>query len=345
MVLLKDKKKVTNKKSKTELLAEELFPELVAPSALGMGMSKGGILVPQQYTEDFDIVSLMKEVEDPDTGLIRDLKVDDRDLKLAKNYYDFAFSIIGKDAHPPWIIQMWTALVLFSEVCYHCSDKRWLDLEYVVNKVDKAMPSIEIAEHFKLLENGKCPKCKRTKWELHKQYGQPLYQELVNVLGQRSGKSSSAATKCAYLKHRYLKFPRLATLTNAMQKSTELTGTFVSVTFTKAFSLLWTPFINIINESSWFCLAEDSPVTLASGEKCVIQDVQAGAFVKTLEGEHQVDAVFDNGTRDCYEVALGNGELLVGTGSHQVRCLAPDGESLVWKTIDELQDGDLVVTE
>jgi hypothetical protein len=31
-----------------------------------------------------------------------------------------------------------------------------------------------------------------------------------------------------------------------------LTGTFVSLTFAKAFSLLWTPFVNIINDSKWF---------------------------------------------------------------------------------------------
>ena len=37
-----------------------------------------------------------------------------------------------------------------------------------------------------------------------------------------------------------------------MQKSTELTGTFVSLTFNKAVGVLWTPFKNIVKEATWF---------------------------------------------------------------------------------------------
>ena len=114
------------------------------------------------------------------------------------------------------------------------------------------MPAQGITEHLVLLENGKCKKCKTFKYELIRDFGLRNYQELVNCLGQRSGKSSSAASYGSYLTHRYLKFPKLASLTTAMQKSTELTGTFVSLTFSKAEALLWTPYLNIVNESTWF---------------------------------------------------------------------------------------------
>jgi hypothetical protein len=114
------------------------------------------------------------------------------------------------------------------------------------------MDSRNITENMQLLHNGRCPKCKRHKWELIEHHGLNNYIELVNCLGQRSGKSASAASYSSYVTHRYLKFPRLADLTTAMQKSTELTGTFVSLTFAKALSLLWVPYKNIIDESSWF---------------------------------------------------------------------------------------------
>ena len=212
-----------------------------------------GILVPQKlYDDDFDIHALMDSAKDPDTGLLRDLKIEDGDLAHAGSYYDYCFSIIKEDAHPPWMMQMWIGVMLFAEYCPVCSNKKWTSLDWVLENVNKDQPSKEIAQGLQMLHHGVCPKCKRQKWDLIKNYGLTNYVELVNVLGQRAGKSASAASYTSYLTHRYLKFPKLATLTKAMQKSTELTGTFVSLTFNKALSLLWTPYMNIINESSWY---------------------------------------------------------------------------------------------
>ncbi len=304
-----------------------------------------GILVPQKlYDDDFDIHALMDSAKDPDTGLLRDLKIEDGDLAHAGSYYDYCFSIIEEDAHPPWMMQMWIGVMLFAEYCPVCSNKKWTSLDWVLENVNKDQPSKEIAQGLQMLHHGVCPKCKRQKWDLIKNYGLTNYVELVNVLGQRAGKSASAASYTSYLTHRYLKFPKLATLTKAMQKSTELTGTFVSLTFNKALSLLWTPYMNIINESSWFCVAEDSQVTLASGDKVPIKNLEQGMSVKTLEGESKITNVFDNGVRECYDVVLEN-RTLTGTGSHKIRCLGPDGETLIWKSVEDLQEGDLVLTE
>jgi hypothetical protein len=243
--------------SKRDARISSLFSELMTPHVSDVAIRQdGGVdaleLAQSRYGDDFDIVGLMKEARDPDTGLLRDLKIDDRDLAHASSFYDYAFNIIGEDAHPPWIVQMWIGLLLFSEVCPVCSDKRWLDLEWFVTNVDKRLPSKDIKQGMKVLRHGVCPKCKRTKHDLMVNHGLNNYVELVNVLGQRSGKSSSAALYSSYHTHRLLKFPRIADHTTAMQKSTELTGTFVSLTFAKAVGLLWTPYTNIINESKWF---------------------------------------------------------------------------------------------
>ena len=204
------------------------------------------------YEDDFDIHSFMANSRDPDTGAVMDLSVDDRDFKTAKNYYDYVFNFVGSDAHPPWMMQMWIALKLFGEFCTVCSDQDWLELDWFFDNVQKDLPSESITEKMTLLENGICPKCKRLKYDLIKNHGLLNYTELISVLGQRSGKSSSAASYQTYHLHRMLKFPKVASLTKSMQSSTELTATFVSLTFDKAYGLLWVPFTSIIENSRWW---------------------------------------------------------------------------------------------
>lgn len=228
-------------------LAKELFPDLMPEKKI---IVQGKLVVP----EDNEIEALMRDAEDPDTGIIRDLKIDDRDLYAARNYYDYCYNVLGRDSNPPWIVQMWILVILLAEYCPRCSDKRWLNLEWFVTNVDKRKPGADIVEGLQLLSNGVCPKCNTHKHELIQKHGLKDYTELVAVLGQRSGKSTGlAASVSGYILHRFLKFPKLADLApNAMQKSTELTFTFVSLTTGRAMALLWTPFLNIINESSWF---------------------------------------------------------------------------------------------
>lgn len=237
--------------SSSDLEAIATWSAKKTASLMGMKATDSGILLPKEelvVSDEFDIRTLMKEAEDPLTGTLRDLKVDDRDLPLAKNFYDFSFNIIGKDSNPPWARQLWTGAMLFGEICPCCSNKKWLEIE----NVPKDYKSKDLPENLMFLNNGKCPKCKRTKQELIKDHGLKNYMELVLVWGQRSGKSESAAFFSAYQTHKFLKFPKLSTLTHALQASTPLTATFVSLTFTKAVSLLWTPLFNKISSSTWF---------------------------------------------------------------------------------------------
>lgn len=202
-----------------------------------------------KYDDDFDISQLMREAEDPVTGTLRDLKYDDRDLPLAKNFYDFAFNILGKDNNPPWAKQLWTGALFFGEICPKCSNRDWLKW----SNVPKDYNSYDFPEHIQFLEYGVCPKCKRTKRGLIKNKLIRDFRELVLCWGQRSGKSATSALFASYLLHRYLKFPKLASLApRDMQASTPLSFTFVALTFNKAMTLLWEPFTNIINHSSWY---------------------------------------------------------------------------------------------
>jgi hypothetical protein len=202
--------------------------------------------------DDFDILAYMQDAEDPATGTIRDLKIDTRDLAHAKNYYDFTVNIMGKDKGKfsiPWARQMWIGLILFGEVCPCCSHPKVFD----IHNIPKDLDVDRLLKRMVLLEYGICPKCKRHKWDLIKNHGLNHYRQLVNVLGQRSGKSSSAAGYFGYMAHRYLMFPNLAELVpDMMQASTQLTCTMVSLNFNKAVGVLWTPFKKMIDNSSWF---------------------------------------------------------------------------------------------
>lgn len=322
--------------------AQELFPELFGSSFVE---TPSGIAVPSTgkvYGDDFDIIALMNEAKDPDTGLMRDLKIDDGDLHHASSYYDFVFNVLKGDAHPPWMMQMWIGVMLFAEFCPICSNKKWLSLDYMINNVDKRAPSEGIIENIKMLKHGVCPKCKRHKYDLIKNHGLRNYVELVNILGQRSGKSASAAGYSAYVTHRYLKFPKLATLTKAMQKSTELTATFVSLTFSKAFSLLWTPYINIVNESKWFCLASGSSISLADGTTKPIEDMVVGDEVRTIEGHQPVTNVFDNGYQECFEIEVEDGRTIQATADHKFNVLR--NGTTQWVKVSDLLATDEIVT-
>lgn len=208
----------------------------------------GGVDGDGNIVDDFDIRRYMSEAEDEETGLLHDLKIDTRDLPRAKNFFDFCLTMFGPNTKHPYPLQAWIGAFLFAEVCPCCSNPKWMDIE----NVPKDYPFIDMQEHLVLLERGKCPKCKRNKWELIKKYGLKRYIQLTNVLGQRSGKSLSAAMYSAYQKHRVLSFVPLSQITNSMQASTELTFTFVSLTFYKAKGVLWTPFREIIEDSKWF---------------------------------------------------------------------------------------------
>jgi intein/homing endonuclease len=110
-------------------------------------------------------------------------------------------------------------------------------------------------------------------------------------------------------------------------------------------NLLWQPITDIIDNSPWFCLEENTQITLENGGTKALKDIKVGDSVATLEGSSVVDNVFDNGVQECKTVSLENGRSITGTDEHRVRCLSEDGLSLTWKKIRDLTENDYVVTE
>ena len=195
-----------------------------------------------------------------------------------------------------------------------------------------------------LLEHGKCPHCGATKLKLFKKGLLAPYWELALVAGQRSGKSAVLGMMGSYLTHRMIKLGRPNEVLGLL-KSNVLHGTFVALTFQQAQQTLYEPYYGNILDSPWFCIAEDTPVTLADSTTIAIQDVKPGYEVQTLSGTKPVVRVFDNGVQPCKRVTLEDGNFVDGTDEHLVRCLSEDGAGLVWKRISDLTEDDYIVSE
>lgn len=199
--------------------------------------------------EEFSLQDLVSDLIDPKTGKMRET-VDTRSLPEAKNFYDYCFRILGSDIHAPWAVQMWLAVMTLGEVCPRCTNPKYMN----VHNIRKDLPSKKLNDPKRMtfLEHGVCPRCGATRKELLNSGELKYINQGVYVLGQRSGKSSTAAVMASYVLHRYLMYPILASMTSSMQASTELVFIFCSLSYDKAYKVLWTPFKNIIDNSQWF---------------------------------------------------------------------------------------------
>lgn len=248
------------KRNLAALKIDKLFPSLMNDKekaelrSIRKNIKKQPVkLVSQQAVSNSSILGLnsyMEDLVDPVTGLVRDLKVDDRALPEAKNYYDFVCNVGKEGSDMPWARQFIPSIIVLGEYCPKCSNHKFLN-PYNVPK-DFYTPDLKHLKRLTFLENGVCPICGTTKREIINSNLANFYTQFVYVWGQRSGKSSTAALICAYLIHRYLKYPNLSTMTKFMSKSTTLTGIFCSQTYEKARDLLWKPFQKNIENIKWF---------------------------------------------------------------------------------------------
>jgi len=291
---------------------------------------------------EFDLVKLVGKAVDPLTGVPRNIKLPEGDFKEAKNFFDFCSNFRGPDSKFPFSRQMWLMLSLFAEMCPRCTPKA--RLKNIMNTpVD--MDGREMSEFLQLTEYGVCPKCGGHKSEFIRNHELNEYVEMNLCIGQRAGKSTTTASGVEYLTHKYVMYPKLAGICRGVSSATPLVFTFVALRFSDAATLLWKPVLDGINNSPWFCLEENTQITLLDGSTKAIKDMQIGDQVPTLEGPSVVDNVFDNGVRECKKVVLDDGKSVTGTDDHQIRCLSEDGQSLVWKKISELTEDDYVMTE
>ena len=213
--------------------------------------------ISSQETPDFDeqdvggnfILDAMRNSYDPETNTVRDLKVDDRDLPRANNYWDFCTEVSGKSLKPPFARQLWVASLLLAEYCPRCTKKKWVQ---DINDIPVDMDPADLARRMVLLHAGRCPKCSASKAEMVMSGEMVGYNQLVMAVGQRGGKSSFTATVLANHLHVLLKAPRLSTICRGIQDFTPMTFTFVGLTAGRAIRLLWNPFVEIIKANDWF---------------------------------------------------------------------------------------------
>ena len=178
--------------------------------------------------------------------MLRDIRVDDRDIPEFPNYGRFLMDKQGLGLKP-YSRQLYIGLELMGEICHHCSNPKYQHVE----DVPVALKADAFEEHFVLLNYGKCPKCKRNKLDLLRDKTVKPYQELGALLGQRSGKSVMlTAPISAYLTHRYLKLQRPYEMYDL--NPTTLFGTFVAQTFANAYEQIWLPYKTYIDSSPWF---------------------------------------------------------------------------------------------
>ncbi len=199
-------------------------------------------------TNSNEFYDAMRKSYDPLTNTVKDIRIDDTDFPLAKNVYHYVDKVLGKNTKLPFARQFWIMYHLTAEYCPRCTDK---DMEQIDN-VPVEADTHEIAERAALLINGICPKCNATKGEMVLSGELNDYNQLVAVLGQRSGKSMMSGLMSSYAVHRMLKLPKLSEITRGIQDFTPLTATFVALSFTRAEKLLWNPFNELVKGSDWF---------------------------------------------------------------------------------------------
>lgn len=305
-------------------------------------------LPPEAYEAlELDLVDTIDNAVDPNTRLLRDTRLDDREFPEFRNYMEFMTDKNGLNLKP-FARQLIIPTMLMGEWCPPCSHKRarrrdlkkvwtWDDIK-VKDTID------EVKDRIQFMHYGTCPKCGETKKSLFKQKLLQPYGELAALIGQRVGKTLMLGVPILiYQHHRMLKLPKPYAVYEL--NPTPLVSTMVAQTFQNAYDQLFNPYKTYVDECKWFCVAAGTKVTMSNGSTKDVKDIVVGEDVKTLEGSSDVIQKFDNGVKDCKQVTLANGNSLVATDEHKVRVLNEEGTELVWKLVKDLTTKDYVVVE
>lgn len=219
------------------------------PETLGSGKARrAGTFNEEMLTREVDIASMVRGVLDENSLVPKDVKIDDGDMPLAKNFYEW----VTKDSFAgsvmtPFLEQLVWGIVVYGEWCPRCSDNDWL-----LNTHQAADTFATFEKKVCLLEHGHCPGCGARKSEMVKSGELPFYQELAVNAGQRSGKSAATGGMLTpYLTHRVLKMQKPNDV-YGIAGSTMLHGTFVALTYAQAKETLWEFYYGTLCESEWF---------------------------------------------------------------------------------------------
>lgn len=136
-----------------------------------------------ELDEVLNLNAMITTAMDPSNAIPPDLKVDDRDIKQAPNFYTFCMSPKGLN-QPPLPKQFALFTHLFNE---WCPRKKCTDLKLFADHRDfpTDFKMKDVPERITLLRYGVCPNCGGTKSDYIKKGKLPDPQELVLVCGQR----------------------------------------------------------------------------------------------------------------------------------------------------------------
>ena len=173
-------------------------------------------------------------------------EMDERQLDWAKNVSEWITDAKYMGIKTIYPLQYQVALKLFGDVCPWCSD--W---KFYQNDFDVSLKIGDIQDRVQLLEDGKCPKCAKTKLDQFKEgyWHQP--HELDLLWGMRAGKSAIAGIIGSYVLHRYLRIPD-PSLYFRQLKGSVLTMRFIALTMSQAKETNWMQFTRAVEATDWF---------------------------------------------------------------------------------------------
>lgn len=134
---------------------------------------------------------MMRELVSSESVLTDTYNIDDRDLKLAPNFYRWC---VGDNflaaSPPPYPWQLEVGLHLFGDVCPNpkCSDRRWY------NEIPHDCDVREIPERLSLRRRGICPKCQKSRLDYINAGQEKDYNSYVGTVGQRCITGDSLVT-------------------------------------------------------------------------------------------------------------------------------------------------------
>lgn len=174
-------------------------------------------------------------------------EVDDRQLPWAKNVCSWTMDTGFLNIKEPFPLQLQMMLRLFGDVCAYCSDWEFYQTDWQVDQ-----PLDDVLNRIQLLDDGKCPKCRKTRLD---QYNDKLFffpDEIDLLWGMRSSKSSMCGGMIGtYVLHRYLRLPDPAVYFGQLP-GTELYMRFVAMTLRQAKQSNWMQFTGAVRRCDWF---------------------------------------------------------------------------------------------
>ena len=146
---------------------------------------KSGDSIPAKENK---FLSLVKSSINTEFPVVGDLRIDDRDIPKAKNFFEFCSPDFCDISPDPYAKQFETALNAFAEYCPVCSKKGY------VKNIPLDHTKDDILGNVVLLEYGVCPKCGGTRSDFIQQGLLDAVVEIDGLAGQRAGKCLAGDT-------------------------------------------------------------------------------------------------------------------------------------------------------